>query len=292
MRAYLAADRQFREAFETLDRSDDLLAQAADVAWEQSALRFFLICSLLKLGELAKLRACSERFVRDAEQRGNAYLRTTISRACNILWLVDDDPAGASEALKAGSWISYSHGYHLQHWMELRARIEIAIYEGSSISPVFHAEHLEGLARSSLQKILDFRCETAWMLGRLALSELRRDPSQRHIVRRSITRLRSYKTHYSKLLAGMLRATLAVQDSDREGAVGAFREVVALGEAAHIGFITAAARRRLGAILGGDEGRALVAEAEQWMREVGIKNPERMTYLVSPCDLDSPGDRA
>jgi hypothetical protein len=75
-----------------------------------------------------------------------------------------------------------------------------------------------------------------------------------------------------------------VQDGERERAAGDFREVVALGEAAHIRYITAAARRRLGVIVGGDEGQKLVAAAERWMTEAGIKNVDRMTYLVSPCD--------
>jgi hypothetical protein len=83
----------------------------------------------------------------------------------------------------------------------------------------------------------------------------------------------------------MLQATLAVQDGELAHAAACFREVVTLGEAARTAFLTAAARRRLGALVGGDEGRALVAAAEQWMREAGIKDPERMTYLVSPCEL-------
>jgi hypothetical protein len=37
-------------------------------------------------------------------------------------------------------------------------------------------------------------------------------------------------------------------------------------------------------LIGGDEGQQLVAAAERWMTEAGIKNVDRMTYLVSPCD--------
>ncbi len=118
----------------------------------------------------------------------------------------------------------------------------------------------------------------------MALHEASRTPSPRRTVRRSIAKLFSYKTHYTKLLAHMLRATLAVQGGERERAIEDFREVVALGEAAHIRYLTAAARRRLGALVGGDEGQKLVAAAERWMTEAGIKNLERMTYLVSPCD--------
>ena len=289
VRAYLSIDREFKEACEMLDRSEDALAQAANAAWELSAGRFFLISSMHKMGDFARLRVYSERFIREAEQRGNVYTRTTISRVCNILWLVDDDPGGAREDLRTDSWMSHGREYHWQHWLELRARVEIAIYEGSSIDQEFYSQHLKGFKKSFLQRILDFRCETPWMVGRMALSEASREPSQRRIVRRSIAKLLSFKELYPKLLASMLRATLAVQEGDRERAMEDFREVVTMGEVAHTSFVTAVARRRLGALVGGDEGRELVTTAERWMSAAGIKNLDRMTNLVSPCGLDLGG---
>ncbi len=73
-------DRQFEEAFEILAGSDDALAQMANTAMEQTAGRYFLLWSLHKLGDLAKLRSYAERFLREAEQRGNIYARTTFRR--------------------------------------------------------------------------------------------------------------------------------------------------------------------------------------------------------------------
>jgi hypothetical protein len=232
------------------------------------------------------MRAYWERFRREAEQRGNIYMRTTINRVCNILWLVDDDPGGAREDLKTDSWIAYTQGYHLQHWLELHARVDIAIYEGATMDQKLLSQHLKRIQRSFVHRVLESRCETAWMVGRLALSEAIWDPSRRRVVRGSISKLASYNTHHTRMLARMLRATLAVQEGDLEAAVRDFGEVVAMGEAAHILYVTAAARRRLGTLVGGDEGRALVAVAERWMREAGIKDAERMTHLVSPCGLD------
>jgi eukaryotic-like serine/threonine-protein kinase len=287
---YQTVDRSFTEAFETLDRSDDALAQAASAAWELSAGRFFLVCSLLKLGDFPRLRSYADRFVREAEQRGNAYTRTSITRVRNILWLVDDDPAGARKELESDSWTSYTREYHLQHWLELRARIEIAIYEGAPLDPELLAGHEKGIERSFLLRMLEYRCETEWMMGRMALAEASRDPARRRVARRSAARLASYGTHHTRMLAGMLLATLAVQERKLEAAASGFREVAAMADAAHIVFVAAAARRRLGALVGGDEGRELVAAAERWMREAGIRNPERMTHLASPCELE-PGGR-
>ncbi|HEX3481036.1 MAG TPA: hypothetical protein VHT91_38735 [Kofleriaceae bacterium] len=140
------------------------------MAWEVAAGRFFLLQNLHKMGDFVKLKAYAERFRREAEQRGNIYLQTTISRLCNILWLVADDPAGARTDLEAGAW-AFSLGYHVQHWHELSARVDIAIYEGSSIDRKFFSEQLTAVRRSAILRVIGYRCETAWMIGRMALAE-------------------------------------------------------------------------------------------------------------------------
>jgi serine/threonine protein kinase len=286
--AYLTFDRDFKKSVALLDRGDETLTQMVNVAWESAAGRFFLLSGLDKMGDFAKLRTYSERFRREAEQRGNIYSRTTIGRLCNVLWLVDDDPDGARADLKTNSW-AVTLGYHLQHWLELNALVNIAIYEGSSIDRTVFFEQLAAANRSALRWLPRYRCETAWMVGRMALSDGLRGRLQRRVVGTSIAKLFSYDTHYTRMLAYMLRATLALQDGERETAVRDFREVIAVGEATDILFVTSVARRLLGVLVHGDEGRELVTTAEQWMRGAGIKNLDRMTNLVSPCKLDGGG---
>jgi hypothetical protein len=44
----------------------------------------------------------------------------------------------------------------------------------------------------------------------------------------------------------------------------------------------AAARRRLGQLLGGDQGRGMIDQADVWMTGQGIKNPARVTAMLVP----------
>jgi hypothetical protein len=49
-----------------------------------------------------------------------------------------------------------------------------------------------------------------------------------------------------------------------------------------MGFYGAVARRRRGALIGGDHGRELVRQADDWMTAQGIVNTSRMTRLIMP----------
>ena len=50
----------------------------------------------------------------------------------------------------------------------------------------------------------------------------------------------------------------------------------------------AAARRRLGGLIGGEAGRALVAEADAWMAGQ-VRNPPRTTAMLAPGFADENG---
>ena len=53
-------------------------------------------------------------------------------------------------------------------------------------------------------------------------------------------------------------------------------------EACDMRLFAAAARRCLGQLVGGSEGRTLMACADTWMAGQGIRNPARMTALYAP----------
>jgi hypothetical protein len=82
--------------------------------------------------------------------------------------------------------------------------------------------------------------------------------------------------------AHMLRAALEFADGDREVAARLLGDAASTFERAGMHMFVAACRRRLGQLLGGGEGRELVARAERFMREQGVANLEAETEVACP----------
>jgi hypothetical protein len=79
-----------------------------------------------------------------------------------------------------------------------------------------------------------------------------------------------------------LLAGVAVGRGDRDRARALLTEAEAGFLALGMMLDAAASRRRRGELLGGDEGRALVASADAVMSAQGIRNPARMTAMFLP----------
>jgi hypothetical protein len=79
-----------------------------------------------------------------------------------------------------------------------------------------------------------------------------------------------------------MRGALALARGDRAGAVGLVAEAAYRLEAADMAAHAAAARRRLGLLLGGADGQALTERADAWLTSRQVRNPARMTAVLAP----------
>ena len=104
----------------------------------------------------------------------------------------------------------------------------------------------------------------------------------RAAVRDSIVDLRRNGSAKSLGLAATLEAALALDASTPHRAGELLRDAVAHLDAAGNAMLAAAARRRLGQLLGGDEGTALLAAGDAFMRTQGVKNLEGLTEVSCP----------
>jgi hypothetical protein len=89
----------------------------------------------------------------------------------------------------------------------------------------------------------------------------------------------SYFERYVRLL----RAAIAFERNDLDTTTALLEAALAdPGERTDAAFTAAAARRRKGELLGGEQGQALVASADFAASELGVKNPEAFARLFSP----------
>ncbi len=275
----------FLAAAGLLARAEGLLEHEPGATWEVNQARIFRLQNMRFMGQFKALRPEFARLSRIATQRGDRYTETSLNRSYSFLSLVDDDPARADEVRKAATWAPPADGFHLQHLYDLRARSEICLYDGSVVE---HLDELradyDALARSLLPRIQITRLLSLWTCGRVLLAAAVATGDETHAAeaKRLARKMARETTPYAGVWGGLLAAGIARHTDGAEASRPILARVVAQADEHHMDLMAAAARRRLGVLIGGDEGDALIARADEWMRAETIKHPERMTHAICP----------
>ncbi|MBK7400473.1 MAG: protein kinase [Myxococcales bacterium] len=273
--AFVAAEEGFRD-------------KCIDVNWLLSSTRTMLYRTLVLRGELGELAVRLPPVLRTAAIRGDEYA-TANFRAIplTMLHLAEDQPDSAAENLRRLEE-ELPHGvFHIQHYYALLSALELDLYVGEA------RRGLDRLRRvtSALRRSLLLRVETVRVLqldlhARCAIgaaAATRGSPSADLVARaandaREISRVGS---PWTLALAPVLRAGVSAVRGDRVGAVAELAHAEEALTATHMFLRAAAVRRRRGQLLGGDEGRRLVTEAEDALGRLGVRNVEAMTRLYT-----------
>ena len=258
------AERTFRE--ETVGTTSEL-----------KTARMFLTFTLRHRGSWAQLRDLREEYVEDAERRGDRYVATSMNRYCSSLWLADDDPDGARRMLTDAKWMLPTLGFHTQHWYELDARAEIAMYDHTverdlpELQPLF-----DGLETSVLLRLSTVRAMALWLRGRLALCQ--RDGQAAH---HAAAQLRKIDDVRARVFSAMLEGGIAGREHDA-AAAASMRRAAELADEHDLRLHAAAARYQLGTLIGGSEGAEEVIAAEAVMVAEGVVKPARFADWFVP----------
>ena len=87
---------------------------------------------------------------------------------------------------------------------------------------------------------------------------------------------------YAALFAALVAASASNAAGDKSAAKTSLRKAIDLADQAHMAMYAAAARYQLGLLLGDDEGRTLVQQAEDAMRAQDVKAPSRFVQIWLP----------
>jgi tetratricopeptide (TPR) repeat protein len=280
---------RFTPAVESLEKAEDIFAEGPKgLTYERNNTRVFRVHTLRLLGRLRQLTQLAAELVRTGRQRGDRYLESTIRLLQGQALLAHDDRVGARDSIVEVRWSPPEDGFHLQHWYELRARAELALYEGTAATALDElAAVFSDLDRSMLLRVKIVRADAIALRARIlvaAAAEGHAPDGGRANVSRIARRLDGERAGYANVYALLLRAGMSSFGSGHtdEEAAGHLREAIEQANEHDMGLHLAAARDRLGRIVGGDEGAALREAAAAYATAEGVVEPDRMYEAIAP----------
>jgi eukaryotic-like serine/threonine-protein kinase len=256
-----------------------------EMRWQLDLTEIFRLSTLWCLGELRELLRLHPEYLRSAEERGNVYSQRGLRGwRSNIVWLIRGEPAEARrQADRASPGRGKSEPFHLQHYYDVLAHSMIDLYTRDSEALW---ERVSGawkeIVGSHLLRIQHVDAECHWLRGSAAVMCCKQDRSRIDIAEECVTHLRKIGSPYARVVGGQLCAAMLIRRGERDDAIEALRATIAASELAEMAAHGASARLRLGIVLGGNEGRALVEHAEQWMRDQGVADPTAFASMLSP----------
>ena len=280
---------RFAPALVSLDETETVFAAGpAGLTYERNNARVFRVHTLRVLGHLRRQGTLIAEQVRTGRQRGDRYLETTLTLLQGHSLLARGELEAARASIEDATWSPPDAGFHLQHWYELRAQVELAIYERSArpaleaLAPRFAALQRSMLLRVKLVRA-DAICLRARLLVAAAAEGDTRDRARADVIS-LVRRLERERVGYATVYALLLRAGLGSFGASHgvDDTISALRQAVDCATESAMALHLAAARDYLGRLLGGDEGESLRAEASAYATGEGIADPDRLFEMIAP----------
>jgi len=282
--AYLVG--HWKKSAELCERAAEVLRdQCTGVTWELTIAHRFMLSSLMFLGEMVEVSRRVPQMLSAALEQGNLFAATDLRTRMNPIWLAADDPDRARDEVIAALITWPRKGFHLQHYSSLVALAQIELYTGDAEVAWRHIEgQVKPLEKSMLLRIQGLRIEAMYLRARLALASAAGTHRGRrlHIAESLADKIAREQMPWSNPLAMMIHAGLAKRGGNDSRAATLVSQAIEGFEASNMMLYAATARRRLGEIIGGDSGKELTHQADDWMSKQEIKNPVAVANLMAP----------
>lgn len=261
----------------------------ADVTWELVNMRLWNLWSLYYTGSLGELSRRVDHLLRDAIDRGDLYSATNFCTSVpSAAWLVRDEPQRMREQADEHMARWSRESFHLQHYWHFYALQNGLLYT-RDIEGLSHSlgHDFRNIVRSWVLRLPFVRMELFDLRARTALALASTTRENAALLRRAERDAR--RTERTKLLpaasalAHLTRASVAFLRGDQERTRQFLSLAAGAADLASMAAHAAAARRRLGEIVGGDKGAALIAASDTWMKEQGVVAPAKLTRMLTPA---------
>jgi serine/threonine protein kinase len=278
---------EWREARRLCDETEHLLHDSCTGAlWELGTVHRFALWPLMFMGEIVEINRRLPRLLKEARERDDLYEETNLCLVIRTLTrLAADEPQRAREEL-AQVMERWSHeGFHVQHMNRLFDEGQIDLYLGDGVAAWQRLEDAwPALKRSHMLHVQQIRILMLDQRARSALPQADGKDAASWLLQaeRDARAMRSEKLLWADGLAMLIEATIAFRRGDSRRATEILQTAIAAFSTTDMHLHAAAARRRLGQMLGGSQGQELVRQAEEWMSGQTIRNFDCMTALLAP----------
>jgi eukaryotic-like serine/threonine-protein kinase len=278
--ARLSAGR-FREALARVDEGLALLEEHREgLAWERTTHRAICLQALFELGALRERARRAEGWLREARAAGDRTGEAQAGTAAAFGVLAGGDPAGARAALREAMGCSSHGGLGLPHHAALGVEVSSLLYQGDADAARARlVAAWPALAASQLLRIQLVRVEALTLRGLTAVAMGRAD-LHRH-VEIDAAQLAREKRPHARAAAALLRAGVARGRGEIARAADGLDQAARGYASAEMLVHAAAARRARGALLGGAEGRALIAAADAVLTAEGVVDGARWAAMYT-----------
>jgi len=271
--------------------AEEILSQHRGLsAWPLNIARVYHISSLIDEGNIVELCHVSREFLDDALDRGNLFAATMFrSGWSTLLWLSRDDLPSARDALEKALAQCPPNVFYIPHYNCLLSRGMIDLYAGDDADAYDHIDAVwPALERSLVLRIRSVRVRCLRMRASCAVAAAGSGRDRKRLLSiaekhaKALERERHYSVISNNAKAKLLRAGVASVRGDSATALEYLSFAIDRFEECGSALWHAVSLRRKGQVLGGDEGQALMREADGWMTRERIKNPARLTAAFIP----------
>lgn len=256
--------------------------RCSDVAWELASAQRFNHVALYYLGEIDELSRRVPAAMADARSRGDRFAESCAgSGSSAVVWLAGRDVDSAKRFLGEEPERWGTTRFALQHLLALQGLTLVDLYAGDAAAA--RARLLDAWPRMKSSHILRVQLLRQTMLGLRAKTAVAaaKSPADLDAAERDAHKLAREGLASSSGLATLIVAGVRALH-DPANAVPLYHTAIVELERAKMALHAAAARARLGELLGGDEGSALSSEARRYMQRQRIAEPDRFVAMLAP----------
>jgi hypothetical protein len=276
------------DAVDRLTAAEQTLREkCVGVTWELDATQMLRLWCLQRLGRLRELAETTPVLLRSALERGDLLASTLLRTGTHLAWLARDEAerakAESADAVKRWGGTAFT----LPHLLDLQTQVEARLYAGEGERALrLYLKREPELRASRLLGLWPVAVLAADLRVRALLATAAGDPPERAALlaeaERLARRLANDARHHARPL-GLLALASAAALAQRapladERLAEAEQGFLKSGLLLH----AAVARSQRGRLLGGDEGRALVASAAAQLQAERVRNPTRLAAMIAP----------